>query len=269
MNRLSVFYEHIIECAAQQDCTVEEALKYAKACGIDALECDLSRLSAGRETKALFDACGMEVSCIYHFFDMVNDSAALTAEKYGRLFDAAELFNADKVLCIPGFLTGDRAVQTGAVIDRLREMCRAAEKRGVTVTLEDFDDINSPCCRADDILYLMRNVEGLRYTFDMGNFRYCLEDAAEGYEKLREYIVHVHCKDRAYTPNGGESKPDLSGALMYPAPVCGGTIGIEGLVKRLLSDGYGGTLAIEHFGAESQRDYMKISAENLRRAMKG
>ncbi len=269
MNRISVFYEHIFEAASQSGCTIVEALQHAKHCGIDALECDLSRLSAMAETKALFDSCGIKVSCIYHFFDMVNDSAAVTAEKYRHLFETAKYFGADKVLCIPGFIDGDKEAQLAKITEQLQQMCTAAEEYNITVTLEDFDDITSPCCRCDDLLHLMHNVEGLRYTFDMGNFRYCLEDASECYEKLKDYIVHVHCKDRSYTANNGESKPDLSGALMYPAPVCEGIIGIGGLVKRLISDGYSGTLAIEHFGAADQLNYMKRSADNLRLAMKG
>ncbi len=269
MNRLSIFYEHIFEAASQSGKTIEETLRYARSCGIDALECDYSRLTERESTKALFDRCGMTVSCIYRFFDMVNDTAELTAEKYRQLFDTAKFFGADKVLCVPGFINGDKETQFAKVTEQLRRMCAVAEEYGIAVTLEDFDDISSPCCRSDDILRLMEEVSGLRYTFDTGNFRYCLEDAAECCEKLRKYIVHVHCKDRSYTQNGGESKPDLSGELMYPAPVCEGEIGIEALVKRLCSDGYEGTFAIEHFGADDQLRYMKRSADNLLKAMKG
>ena len=272
MNKLSVFYEHIFEDASQRGITIEEALQYAKSCGIDLLECDLSRLSARKETKQLFDSCDIGVSCIYHFFDMINDSKEQAAEKYDYLFETVAYFGAERVLCVPGFYDAhkDRQLQLDSVVERLNEMCCAAEKYGITVTLEDFDDIASPCCRCSDLLYLMQNVKGLRYTFDMGNFRYCLEDAAQCYEVLSPYIAHAHCKDRSYSAsNGGDAKADLSGALMYPSPVCEGVIGISALVKRMISDGYSGIFAIEHFGAADQCGYMKKSAENLRSAMKG
>ena len=269
MNSLSVFFEHIFEAASQSGKSVEDCLRFAKGCGIDYLECDLWRLEQKNEVKALFDRCGMRVSSIYSHFDFIHDSAQQSAEKYTKLFETAKYFGADKVLCIPGFLTEDRGNQMDSVIARLNEMCAAAKEYGITVTLEDFDDITSPCCRMDDILFLMQSVDGLKYTFDTGNFRYCLEDAAEAYEKLKDYVVHAHLKDRSYdTANANadlsNGKADLSGAIMYPAEVCGGVIGIDKLLKRLKADGYSGILAIEHFGASDQLNYMKKSAENIR-----
>ena len=44
-------------------------------------------------------------------------------------------------------------------------------------------------------------------------------------------------------------------------------IGIEKLLKKLVADGYSGRFAIEHFGAVDQAEYMKKSAENIRRAV--
>lgn len=40
---------------------------------------------------------------------------------------------------------------------------------------------------------------------------------------------------------------------------------MEGLVKRLLADGYAGEFSVEHFGAADQLEYMRRSAENVRR----
>ncbi len=272
MNSLAVFYEHIFEAAEQSERPVEDILRYAKSCGIDYLECDLWRLSEREKVKTLFDRCGMGVSSIYSHFDFVNDSAEISAEKYTALFETAVYFGAKKVLCIPGFLTEDRGRQIDAVVSRLNEMCAAAEKYGITVTIEDFDDITSPCCRMEDIKFLLDNVKGLMYTFDTGNFRYCLEDAEKAMELLSDRIVHVHLKDRSYdtanmNPDNTNGKADISGAVMYPSPVCEGVIGIAELIKKLVSDGYNGIFSIEHFGAKDQYGYMKISANNIRRVL--
>lgn len=273
MNRLSVFHEHIFEAAQQTALSVEECLRFAKSCGIDFLECDHWRLEQREEVKALFDRCGMGVSCIYAHFDLLNDSAEVSAQKYTALFDTARYFGAEKVLCIPGFFgEGDRAAQLARFAQGLCSMCEAAREFGITVTVEDFDDENSPCCRTADLLYLLQNVSGLRYTFDTGNFRYCLEDAAHSYAQLKQYVAHVHCKDRSYdTANASadrsNGKPDLSGAVMFPAAVCDGVIGIPQLLRQLQADGYRGVLAIEHFGALDQRQYMARSADNIRAAL--
>ncbi len=268
--KLSVFYEHIFEAAQQSGKSVEWVLGYAKSCGIDLLECDLWRLSDREEQLALFRRCGMGVSCIYSHFDFLHDSAEISEKKGRELLKAAEYFGAGKVLCLPGLYSGarDRDGETAQFIGGISWLCDMAREYGVAVTIEDFDDINSPCCRMRDIKALLDGCEGLRYTFDTGNFRYCLEDAEEAYGLLRDKVAHVHLKDRSYDParrnaDNTNGKPDLAGEIMYPAEVGGGIIGAERLIKRLLSDGYDGIFAIEHFGAADQLAYMKKSAESI------
>ncbi len=267
MNNISVFLEHIYEAAEQKGLALRDVLSHAASCGISHLECDWQRLADG-ELKPLLDRCGLGVSCIYRQFDFLGDSAEISAEKCRGLFETARHYGCDKVLCIPGFSDAPQA-DLPRFAEGMRLMCGIAEEYGITVTVEDFDDIKSPCCRAEWLNSLLEEVPALRYTFDTGNFRYCLEDAGEAYRLLKKRVVHVHCKDRSYdpsasSPDGSNGKADLSGAVMYPAVVGEGVIGIEALVRELLSDGYAGTLAIEHFGALNQWEYMKKSAENLR-----
>lgn len=40
---------------------------------------------------------------------------------------------------------------------------------------------------------------------------------------------------------------------------------MEKLVKRMLADGYTGDFSVEHFGAVDQAEYMRRSAENVKR----
>lgn len=273
-NKLSVFYEHIYESAEQNGSTVGKTLEYAVNCGIDGLECDLWRLEDKTNVKKLFDSCGAKVSSIYNFFDFPHEDRNTCESKYRRLFETAAYFSADKVLCIPGFVNDNEQMSECRKItaERLNEMCLAAKEYGITVTLEDFDDVKSPCCTTEGLLYYMQNVSGLKYTFDTGNFCYCLENADEAYNVLKDYVVHVHLKDRSYNiansdPNNTNGKADLSGEIMYPSIVCEGVIGIEKLIGKLISDGYSGRLAIEHFGAVNQAEYMKKSADNIRKVL--
>ncbi len=270
MNSISVFLEHIYEAATQRSIPLEEALRAAKSFGIDYLECDHWRLF-DKGMKELFDRCGMGVSCIYEHFDFLNDNAAVSEEKYRRLFETAVYYGCKRVLCIPGFSEHPED-DLPRFAEGVSAMCSAAEEYGVTVTVEDFDDIKSPCCRMKWLGYLLENISGLRYTFDTGNFRYCLESAEDAYSLLKRYVSHVHCKDRSYdtatsSADGSNGKADLSGAVMYPAAVGYGVIGMEELVRQLISDGYDGVFAIEHFGAVDQIDYMKLSADKLRSFM--
>lgn len=273
-NKLSVFYEHIFEAAEQSSSTVTEMLEYAVKCGIDGLECDLWRLEEKEQVKYLFDSCGVKVSSIYNFFDFPHEDKNTCEIKYRKLLETAAYFGTDKVLCVPGFI-GDNEQMNECrkiVSERLNEMCLAAKEYGVTVTLEDFDDEKSPCSTTEGLLYFMQNVDGLRYTFDTGNFRYCLESADEAYNVLKAYVVHVHLKDRSYDtanadPNNTNGKADLSGKIMYPSIVCEGVIGIDKLLEKVVADGYRGRFAIEHFGAVNQAEYMKKSAENIRKVL--
>ena len=273
-NQLSVFYEHIYEAAEQSGSTVEKMLEYAVNCGIYGLECDLWRLDDKASVRTLFDNCGVKVSSIYNFFDFPHEDKNTCENKYRRMLETAAYFSVDKVLCVPGFVNGNEQMSECRknVAERLNEMCLVAKEYGVTVTLEDFDDEKSPCCTTEGLLYFMQNVDGLHYTFDTGNFQYCLEKAEEAYNVLKDYVVHVHFKDRSYDAanadmNNTNGKADLSGRIMYPSIVCEGIIGIDKLINKLTTDGYSGRFAIEHFGAVNQAEYMKKSADNIRKVL--
>lgn len=273
--KLNIFLEHIYEGAEQQNITPEKMLTYAKEAGYDGLECDLWRLSEKSETKKLFDSCELSVFSVYNMYDFGHEDISLSKEKIYTHLETAAYFGAKTVLAVPGFINPEDNFDAvrGRMAESLNFMCEAAEKYGITVTLEDFDDNSAPCSTSDGLLWFMENVKGLRFTFDTGNFAYSLENAEDAYIKLRKYISHVHLKDRSRDSSRANAentngKPDLSGRIMYPCEVGNGYIGIEGLVKKLLNDDYNGSLSIEHFGANDQLLYMQKSAENVLKMIK-
>ena len=88
-------------------------------------------------------------------------------------------------------------------------------------TLEDFDGPVQPFARMYQLLWFMENVPGLKFTLDTGNFAYSDEDAVQAYEVLKDYIVHVHCKDR-------NVDPALTGEQIQSGTSCGcGRIGLS------------------------------------------
>lgn len=273
--KLNIFLEHIYEGAEQKSITPEKMLTYAKNAGYDGLECDLWRLSEKSETKKLFDSTGLSVSSVYNMYDFGHEEISLSKDKIYAHLETAAYFGAKTVLAVAGFITPEDNFDTvrNRMAEALEFMCEAAEKHGITVTLEDFDDNAAPYSDSDGLLWFMENVKGLRFTFDTGNFAYSLENAEDAYVKLKKYISHVHLKDRSHdrsraNNNNTNSKPDLSGKLMYPCEAGNGYIGIEGLVKKLLTDGYKGSLSVEHFGANDQLMYMQKSAENVIKMIK-
>lgn len=273
--KLNIFLEHIFEGAEQQNISPEKMLSYAREAGYEGLECDLWRLSDRTETKKLFDSCGLSAASVYNRYDMGHESEIITRDKIKEHLETAAYFGAKKVLAVAGFI--DPRDNFEAVRNKMAEnlafMCQEAAQYGITVTLEDFDDEAAPYSDSDGLLWFMENVNGLKFTFDTGNFAYSLENAEEAYLKLRKYTAHVHLKDRSRdssrkNADNTNGKADLSGKIMYPCEACGGYIGIEGIVKKLLEDGYRDSFSVEHFGAADQLLYMRRSAENIGKIFK-
>lgn len=273
--KLNIFLEHIFEGAEQQNISPEKMLSYAREAGYEGLECDLWRLSDKSETKKLFDSCGLSAASVYNRYDMGHESEIITRDKIKEHLETAAYFEAKKALAVAGFINS--ADNFEAVRKKMAEhlafMCEEAAQYGITVTLEDFDDEAAPYSDSDGLLWFMENVNGLKFTFDTGNFAYSLENAEEAYLKLRKYTAHVHLKDRSRdssrkNADNTNGKADLSGKIMYPCEACGGYIGIEGIVKKLLEDGYRNSFSVEHFGAADQLLYMRRSAENIGKIFK-
>lgn len=263
--QISVFYSHILSACEQTGLTVSEILRRVREFGIEAVELDLDQVTPSKEEmKNQLERAGVSVASMYAFFDFGSDPNADPGLKF---IDTAAYLGAGKVLVIPGFIeesagTQERADALRRMAAALKEMCDYAERKHIIVTLEDFDDSTAPFSSSDELLWFMEQVPKLRCTFDTGNFIYRGEDEMEAFEKLKDYIVHVHCKDRSLDEgNGGTPKITTNGTRLFPSPVGNGTISIQLILDRLLARGYNDTLAIEHFDAVDQLLYMEKSAQ--------
>lgn len=272
MNNINIFLEHIYDACDQRNIPFEQMLCEAAEMGYSGLECDLWRLEKGAEVREMFGRCGLKAASIYSWYDFPHDTPAQSMEKMKRHIETASLFGTDKIMAIPGFFLpeDDRVQVFDKCCEQLQILAEFAGKSGITVTVEDFDDINSPCCNISGLSRLLSVASGLRYTFDTGNFAYVGESASEAYSRLRQYISHVHLKDRSRDASRADrenknAKADISGEMMHPCEVGSGYIGIESLVKSLIKDGYSGDFSVEHFGAVDQTDYMRRSIEKVRR----
>ena len=303
--QISVFYDHITQARQQTGRSLPQLLEACRSWGIEGLEINYTQLKkGGSRLRREFDRAGMSISCIYEFYDFTHNGDLKQAKKH---VDLAAKVGAGKVLIVPGFLEeqevrgleecccgrkpgGGRGEQTAAaaegafgfeavarymethasacrVRDALRELVDYGQKKGVRITLEDFDGNTSPCARMLPLRWLMEQVPELGFTLDMGNFAYSDEDVTEAYELLKDYIVHVHCKDRGTEEAYGVGHSHCRGLACVPTG--GGYLPIRELVMRLKAQDYDGYLAIEHFDAPSQMDYICRSAEFLRGICQG
>jgi len=279
--RLSVFYDHILEAHGQSGKSIPEILRVCHSLGIDGIEIEYTLFSKNRESiTSMLSGAGMSVSCFYEFYQFQKNSDLSWAKQ--MLQTAAEL-KVPRVLAVPGALEAGDAAELCACsgtyeavchfmdnhpgVQRIRQalsgLASCGSSLGGTVTLEDFDGFMQPFARMNQLLWFMRNVPGLRYTLDMGNFAFSDEDVVQAAELLKDYIVHVHCKDRAVNPyvHGTNCRG------LGPSPAGGGYIPVEDLILTLKKSGYNGYLAIEHFGAPDQLSFIRQSADFLRKCM--
>ena len=254
--KISVFYHHIVEAAKQVGCTEEEILKKIKEVGITAVELDRDDILNPDKLLELLKRNEFSVSSIYGFYDFSETEDLENCKKHIKLAMAMEAY---KIMIVPGFYSktdeSARKRELEQMIEGTRKLCKMAKANGMRVTIEDFDDEKSPLCSISGMSTFLDEIPSLYVTLDTGNFIISGEDELEAFEKLKNKVIHVHCKDRPYDKNGN----------ICPIPVGKGFIKMSGVLEELSKMHYDGYLAIEHFGAENYLEFMIESAKWIRR----
>lgn len=279
MRKLSVFYDHILQAQEQSGKSVPELLAFCKEQGISAVEINYSRFASEREQiSSMLSDAGLVISCMYETFDFSHDPNLTRAQ---QMLETAAACQVSRVLFVAGALESADAAALAAcsqnyeaastfmdqnadvqkIAHALSELTAYAAPLGVTITLEDFDGFLQPFARTYPLLWFMEHVPGLRYTLDMGNFAFSDEDVSYAAWLLKDYIVHVHCKDRA-------KDPMVHGRFcrgLGQSPAGSGYLPMANLLDQLKETDYSGYLAIEHFDVPDQLGFIRKSAAFLRR----
>lgn len=270
--KLSVFFDHILQAQEQTGKTLEELLTGVRGAGIEAVEINLSYLCEHSDVWNALKAAGLGISCIYEFYDMGRRDESDKAKKH---VDTATLVGAKRILIVPGFLSGEDSLRMQKVMpvqenivgffesnDEIKRMAdgldfaaKYGKEKGVTVTVEDFDGLDSPLAGMYGIHWFLQQVPELTYTLDTGNFIFYGEDVSDAFELLKDKIAHVHCKDR---------EPETNASVQTGT----GYISFDEIIDKLKAQNYDGFLAIEHFDAEGQETRMNGSAEFLKSFIK-
>ena len=265
--KLSVFFDHVLQAREQTGKSLEELLPGVRNAGIEAVEINLSYLCGHEEVLDVLSKNDLQISCIYEFYDMGHCDET---EKAQRHVETAIKVRAKRILVVPGFLSGEASkemqqcmpVQENIVgffesneeikrmADGLSFAAKYGAEKGVTVTVEDFDGLDSPLAGMYGIHWFLQQVPDLMYTLDTGNFLFYGEDVSDAFELLKDRIAHVHCKDR----NPGNHASVQTGT---------GYISFAEVLDKLKAQNYDGYLAIEHFDVEGQEACIKGSAEYL------
>ncbi|MCQ2573041.1 MAG: sugar phosphate isomerase/epimerase [Treponema sp.] len=251
MKKISIFLEHLLQAHEQSGKSIEEVFSAAKKCGNDGIETNAGFIGAQEELqKKLQDAC-LSVSQLYENYtweDFDNDI------KMKNHITTAKKLGADKILFIPPYFSDMKPETVQAEKEKvkimIRKICALSKPEGITVTMEDFDNLQNPSSKLCFLEEYIKEIPELMITFDTGNFLANGEEVLEAYPVLKDRIVNVHCKDRL---------SDVSSCATGT-----GIIPFKTIVEKLKQISYDGNFTVEHFDIENQLEAMEKSAAYMK-----
>ena len=157
-------------------------------------------------------------------------------EVLDRAIEMAKAFKTDRVRCFDFWRLEDQGPYRTAINDKLRDAASKAEKKGITLVLE-----NEPACNTATGAEAAKTLSAVQskafmLNWDPGNAAAQGEiPFPNGYALLpKERIGHCHCKDTVKKGNGYDW-----------APMGGGMIDWAGQFKALKRDGYKFAVSLE------------------------
>lgn len=262
--KLAVFYDHVLRGAQQRGITVPEALRQVRDMGYTMLEVDLDHFDREKDLAEKLRAAGFGIANICCFLHFEEDAQKARQQ---QLIDTALRAGAARVMPIPGLFTGSGdADELQKMTAAMAQLVQAAQQAGLDITIEDYDNAQSPIRDSAGMLHFLQDQKALGVAFDTGNFRFAAEDVRAAFDKLKGRIRHVHVKDRALQDIAGESnKTALDGTKLYPCAVGDGVLPLEEIFASLRAVGYDRVLTVEHFDGADQMQLMARSAAYMHR----
>ena len=263
----SIFLAHVKDAAAQNGGSLQEYLKKARELGYEGLECDYSDLEQDPQGFAsMLAEADMKIASVPQWFSFEK---AVDPKQIATVVKNVAAAGGTKILAIPGFLNEQYPNALENMAEGLKILCREAAGYGIKVSLEDFDNIASPCATAGGLAWFFERVPELGFNLDTGNFLYAEQDVVEVTRGFADRITHIHLKDRRETPvyEGQQPQYSIKGRPMYSCPVGQGDIPMKQLLAMAEAVGYDGFCSVEHYGVDDQWSFMMQSAAWLKEHM--
>jgi len=207
---------------------------------------------SAKELRRMSQDYGLPVVCHTFFTDMDFPSAAgrqKGVDAARRGIEAAVELGAP-VLMIPTIpKPGEPREQARRNwIAGLQEVVAFGNQANVAVTVENFPGVWSPFVTSDDVLEAVRDVPGLKLTFDNGNASGG-EHPGDSFTRCARYVVHAHFKDWCEVPTGAENGMQmLNGRYYKPALIGEGSVDVHSCLIAMGKAGYQGHINIEYEG---------------------
>jgi sugar phosphate isomerase/epimerase len=230
---------------------VEALCRLTRELGLDAVDWVTTYGEEPRAIRRAMDDYGLTTAC-YTFMAALNspDAAARreALEQVRAGLEVAAVLGADKVMLPLGGVAGVPREETRRrALEGLAEAVRLGGEAGIAVTIEHFPGAASPFVLAADMEEAVREVPGLRITFDNGNVLTGGEAPAETYRRTAAQTIHAHFKDYEVAEEGLEG---LDGRRYRGALVGEGLVDAPSCLRAMRECGYQGYIDFEYEGME-------------------
>ncbi|MEW6360402.1 MAG: sugar phosphate isomerase/epimerase [Planctomycetota bacterium] len=201
-------------------------------------------------------ATGIGVASSHTALDLVTRTDKAKEEREAKLREICAKLAAVKSRCI---MLGSPANDLSAEEWRkqygigLGEAVPIAEEYGLTVTFENRGGAAGLMVGTVEHCLEIMEYAGdprLRFTFDVGNFRYVGADWDAAFDRLADTIAHAHLKD--VVPSGDS---------FQMVPLGEGEVDNAPTIRKLMERGYTGSLAIECGGRGTDKEDARKSVE--------
>lgn len=264
----------IMDEIGQGKMTFAEMFPRAKAAGFVAYDATAwdARYASRQEVMKLCAENGLAIADYIHWVHLAtpDDEAFEAAVRSGcEAAHTALAHGTDRLMIVENIVPEDLAALTREqaaqrLIEGLRRIVNYAAKLGVTVMVEDFPAPALPMATSDEMLALLQGAPGLKLILDTGNMLAQKEDPVAFYEKVKDYVVHVHLKDIEYPENATTGDIDCDGRRIWNAQHGQGVVDFATLLPALKRDGFDGYTTVEYGPHAGTKDHFEKMAESIR-----
>jgi 3-oxoisoapionate decarboxylase len=201
-----------------------DLMDFAATLGFDGVEIPLPKVIVTDEIVALNMARkDRNQRLVPDYYGTITEG---TPEEFTQFLDTCVLLETPVVrVTLSRVLCGDRrnfpggwAAHWETVIARLKLFLPLAESRGLTLVVENHQDVTS-----DDLVLLYEKTgrsPAFGICLDMGNALAVGEDPVQFARKIGQWVRHAHCKDYTihYAPNGYRLVRVAAGEGVVPFP---------------------------------------------------
>lgn len=171
--------------------------------------------------------------------------------------ELCQIFGTDKIRVF-GFRKEDPLDDETAIkmiSEKLQDPVELVEKAGVTLILENCPHTYLQAGSQTGQVIERLNSKNLKALWDPGNaFRIGTIPYPDDYEKIREYVVHIHVKDLA------RENSDYQSVLLGE-----GEINYKEIIRKLMDDSYGGVVSLEPEFGNKTAGQVESSKQSLAR----